>query len=471
MQHQKNTHKKYLFLVCFIAAIGGFLFGFDTAVISGALVFVTRDFQFSPLMEGWFVSSALLGCIIGVAFSGRLSDVYGRKRIMLLSAILFFLSAIGCMLSTAAAILIGFRFIGGLGIGVASMICPLYISEFSPPNLRGKMVSLYQLAITIGIVIAYFSNAYILNWSASHSDLSGWLHYLVIENPWRAMIGIGLIPSFCFLVCLSIIPESPRWLILNGKTAEAIEGLQRITDPVSVQQEIILIQKGMQEDKSNFKALFSPTYRNALIIGICLPFLSQVCGINAVIYYGPTILDQAGFSVGDAFGGQVIIGLVNVIFTFVAIFTVDRWGRKPLLYTGIIGAVISLLSIGILFKFTGVSPVWILFFIMFFIACFAFSFGPVCWIVISEIFPSKVRGQAMSLAILSLWVANFLVGQLTPIMLKSPFWGPSATFWTFALLCAPGLWLTYKLIPETKGQSLEQIESFWKKKYLDGNNK
>ena len=420
--------KKNLVLICFIAAMGGFLFGFDTAVISGALSFVVKDFHFSALMEGWFVSSALLGCIFGVLFSGKLSDVYGRKKIMLLSAGLFFLSAIGCMLAGSATILISFRLVGGLGIGVASMICPLYISEVSPPSFRGRMVALYQLAITIGIVAAYFSNA--------------WLQRLVAD-PWRSMIGIGALPAFFFLAGLFFVPESPQWLELQKKTAPG-EGYTG-------------------SPSTALKQLLSPTYRTALIIGLALPFLSQVSGINAVIYYGPAILDKAGFSLGDALGGQVIIGLVNVVFTFVAIFTVDKWGRKPLLYTGIAGAVLSLLIIGLLFHSGTASGPWILTFILLFIACFAFSFGPVCWIVISEIFPGAVRGQAMSLATLSLWIANFFVGQLTPLMLRSEHWGPAATFWTFAALCAPGLWLTRKLIPETKGKSLEQIEQTWKK--------
>ena len=459
---QTNLHKKYLFLVCFIAAMGGFLFGFDTAVISGALSFVVADFHFDALMEGWFVSSALLGCIIGVALSGKLSDVYGRKKIMLLSAALFFLSAIGCMLAGNATALIGFRLIGGLGIGVASMICPLYISEFSPPSFRGRMVALYQLAITIGIVAAYFSNAYLLKLSA-HKDLEGWLHFLIVQDAWRSMIGVGILPSFIFLVCLFVVPESPRWLLLKGQEDLAFVYLSKLNEPDTARKEIIHINQSLKEDQGTLRQLFSPVYRIPLIIGLTLPFLSQASGINAVIYYGPAILDKAGYSLGDALGGQVIIGFVNVLFTFVAIFTVDKWGRRPLLFTGITGAVLSLLIIGILFRSENMQGPWILIFILLFIACFAFSFGPVCWIVVSEIFPGAVRGQAMSLATLSLWIANFFVGQLTPMMLKSAHWGPSATFWTFAALCAPGFWLTWRFIPETKGKSLEQIEENWRK--------
>jgi SP family arabinose:H+ symporter-like MFS transporter len=443
-----SQNRQRLFLINFIAAMGGFLFGFDTAVISGALPFVVGDFHFDALMEGWFVSSALLGCIVGVALSGKLSDVYGRKKIMLLSAILFFLSAIGCMLAPGAGLLIGFRLVGGLGIGVASMICPLYISESSPSGSRGRMVALYQLAITIGIVGAYFSNAGLLHFSAGYkAHLSAvpdglaaqhdWLTFFIVEHPWRGMIGLGLVPAFIFLAGLFFVPESPRWQQLQLRISEE------------------------DREERSIRRLFSPVYRIALIIGLILPFLSQVSGINAVIYYGPSILDKAGFSLGDALGGQVIIGFVNVIFTVAAIFTVDKWGRKPLLFIGIAGSVAALLVIGFLFRADSVQGPWVLTFILLFIACFAFSFGPVCWIVVSEIFPGGIRGQAMSLATLSLWVANFLVGQLTPVMLRSPHWGPSATFWTFAILCAPGLWITWKLIPETKGKTLEEIEAYW----------
>ena len=455
------TNKKYFFLVCFIAALGGFLFGFDTAVISGVIDFVSNDFHFSLLMEGWFVSSALLGCIIGVAAAGKLSDKYGRKTVMILSAALFFISATGCMLAANASFLISFRLVGGLGIGVASMVCPLYIAEFSPSDYRGRMVTLYQLAITLGIVAAYFSNASLVNISI-HRSFNGWFNYIITHDVWRSMIGIGMIPAFIFLITLFLVPESPRWLFINGKEGQALKYLAKINTPAAAKKEADEIQKASNDESKNFKELFSPVYRVALIIGLALPFLSQVSGINAIIYFGPSILDKAGFSLGAALGGQVTIGIVNVLFTFVAIFTVDKWGRKPLLIVGVSGAVLSLIVIGFLFKSNIHEGPWILIFILLFIACFAFSFGPVSWIIISEIFPNAIRGRAMSLATLSLWVANFFVGQLTPLMLKSESWGPAATFWTFAVLCAPALWLTWKLIPETKGKSLEDIERYWK---------
>lgn len=456
-----SAHKKYLFLVSFVAAMGGFLFGFDTAVISGALAFVVNQFQFNTAMEGWFVSCALLGCIIGVAVAGTLSDKYGRKKVMLLAALLFFASSVGCMLALNSTALISFRLIGGLGIGVASMICPLYISEFSPPQFRGRLVALYQLAITIGIVAAYFSNAWLLNVSQTAGTSGGWMHFVFTENVWRGMIGVGAVPAIIFLLCLFFVPESPRWSVLNGRKDQALASLRKLNTEQVAQEEIQAILAGRDAEKGGVKYLFSPAFRIPLLIGLLLPFLSQVSGINAVIYYGPVILDKAGFSMGDALGGQVVIGLVNVVFTFIAILTVDKYGRRPLLFWGVGGAVISLIALGFLFNASILEGPWILIFILLFIACFAFSFGPVSFILIGEIFPNASRGLAMSMATLSLWIANFLVGQFTPYMLKSESWGPAATFWTFALLCAPALWLTWKVIPETKGKSLEEIEQYW----------
>jgi len=465
--HQEPTVKKnagYLYLVCLVAALGGFLFGFDTAVISGTVSLVKHDFGLDAVNEGWFVSCALLGCIIGVACSGKLSDKYGRKIILILSAVLFLASALGCMLSDSFTTLILFRLIGGLGIGVASMVSPLYISEFSPSRYRGMMVSLYQLALTIGIVLAYFSNAYLVNHAAAGSFDSESTKKIFSTEVWRAMLGLGALPAGIFLISLFLVPESPRWLLLNGAKAKATAILIKIDGAVAASKEVADFETSQHNEQStSLKELFTPVYRKALWIGLLLPFLSQVCGINAVIYYGPKILEQAGFTLNNALGGQVTIGLVNVVFTFVAIFTIDKWGRKPLLYAGIGGAVVSLLIIGALFALGITQGPWILIFILSFIACFAFSFGPVCWVVVGEIFPNAIRGKAMALATLSLWVGNFLVGQLTPVMLEGL--GSSFTFWVFALCCSPALWITWKLIPETKGKSLEMIEDYWKESY------
>ncbi|MBD1362688.1 sugar porter family MFS transporter [Mucilaginibacter sp. ZT4R22] len=452
----------YLYLVCLVAALGGFLFGFDTAVISGTISLVRTDFNLSPVSEGWFVSCALLGCILGVSFSGKLSDKYGRKIVLIISAILFLASAVGCMFSGSFTTLVIFRLIGGLGIGVASMVSPLYISEFAPSRLRGMMVSLYQLALTIGIVLAYFSNAYLAN-HASETHSGDMMHKIFSAEVWRAMLGLGALPAGIFLLCLFLVPESPRWLLLKGQEQKATDILTKIDGAHAASNEIKAFKEQGDDNSTSIKELFTPVYRKALWIGLLLPFLSQVCGINAVIYYGPRILEQAGFTLNNALGGQVTIGLVNVVFTFVAIFTVDKWGRRPLLFAGVGGAVLSLVVIGALFALGLTSGPWILIFILAFISCFAFSFGPVCWVVVGEIFPNAIRGKAMALATLSLWVGNFLVGQLTPVMLEGL--GSAWTFWLFALCCSPAFWLTWKLIPETKGRSLENIEAYWKDTY------
>lgn len=446
-------------MVCVVAALGGFLFGFDTAVISGTVSLVKSDFTLDAVQEGWFVSCALLGCIVGVSISGKLSDAYGRKVVQILSAVLFLTSAIGCMLSSSFLTLIAFRLVGGLGIGVASMVSPLYISEFAPSRYRGMMVSLYQLALTIGIVLAYFSNAYLASHTSDYASNES-LGPILSTQVWRGMLGLGAVPAAIFLLALLLVPESPRWLLLRGQEQKARAILTRIDGPVSAQQEIDAFNASSEEGHGNLRELFTPIYRRALWIGLLLPFLSQICGINAVIYYGPRILEQAGFTLNNALGGQVTIGLVNVAFTFVAIFTIDKWGRKPLLYAGVGGAVASLIIIGALFQMEVTSGPWILLFILAFIACFAFSFGPVCWVIVSEIFPNTIRGKAMALATLSLWIGNFLVGQLTPFLLEEV--GSAWTFWLFAVCCSPALWITWKLIPETKGRSLEAIDAYWK---------
>ena len=460
---KKSGQLLYLIPICATAAIGGFLFGFDTAVISGVVGFVKEQYGMSAAREGWFVSSALLGCILGVAFAGKLSDRFGRKKMMLLSAFLFTLSALGCMLIRSESLLIAFRLVGGLGIGVASMVSPLYISEFAPARLRGRMVALYQLAITVGILAAYFSNAWLLDYSrtmATGLRVGSFWAWILREEVWRSMLGVCVVPAVIFVICLLLIPESPRWLYMKGQVQRASGLLHKVNDPVTAARELAAMGRaGQAKPAAGVKVLWRPVYRRALVIGLLLPFLSQWSGINAVIYYGPRILDEAGFTLGSAFGGQVTIGLINVLFTFVAIFTVDKWGRRPLLFVGAGVACLALLVIGVLFALHLATGIWILLMILLYIASFAISFGPVCWIIIGEIFPNFIRGRAMGLATLSLWVANFFIGWLTPVLLDNI--GPAGTFWLFALLCSPTLWLTWRLIPETKGKSLEAIEQYW----------
>lgn len=458
----KNVNKVnigFLTLLTITAALGGFLFGFDTAVISGTISFVKEQYHMSTLMEGWYVSSALVGCIAGVAITGKLSNLSGRKKVMFLSALLFIISVIGCAITPGVFMLIIFRLIGGVGIGVSSVICPMYLSEMAPANLRGKLVTYYQLAITIGILLAYFSNSYIQA-SASPLAATGWAERIFILEPWRGMFAVGIIPAVVFLLMSFFIPESPRWLALQNRTQEADSILTKISGREYAAKEMVSIRDSLSPAGSlKITTLFSGKLRRPLFIGILLAALSQFSGINAIIYYGPSILEKAGFQLGEALGGQVTIGIVNMLFTVVAIYFIDKAGRKPLLLWGIGGAVFSLLLASLLFA-TDISSGWLVLVpVILFIACFAFSFGPVTWVVVSEIFPTGVRAEAVAISTMSLWIANWIVGQFFPVLLNGA--GASVTFLVFALCSVYAFYITWKKIPETKGKSLEEIEKFW----------
>ena len=413
-----------------MAALGGFLFGYDTAIISGTIGFVKTKFELNAVAEGWFVSSALVGCIFGVMFTGLINDWFGRKKVLLLSGLLFLISAIGCMLAPTLSILIIFRLIGGIGVGVASMTSPLFIAEISPPNIRGRLVTLYQLAITVGILLAYFANASLLELSAGtyETELFSWI---IQDEVWRAMFGSECIPAVLFFILVLFIPESPRWLALKQKNEQAFKILSRINGPEHAEQELREIKETVGHEAPPLQTLLKPGIRKALVIGASLAFLTQICGVNAIIYYGPRILEEAGFALSDALGGQVIIGIVNVLFTLIAIWKIDQIGRRPLLIWGVSGIMFSLIMVGLLFYFKVTSGFWLMGFILLFIASFAFSFGPVIWTLLSEIYPINVRGTAMSIATLTLWVGTALIGQVVPWMLESLT--PAGTFWIFSL--------------------------------------
>ena len=453
--------KNSVFFLATVAALGGFLFGYDTAVISGTVGLVKAQFGLSTVMEGWYVSSALIGTILGVLFAGFLSDTYGRKRILILSGIFFALSAIGCAVSGSFNGLVIYRLIGGIGVGMASMLSPLYISEIAPAKNRGKLVALYQLAITLGILVAYFSNAYLLHVSTLNtvSESSGMLHKIFVAEVWRAMLGSETIPALIFLLLLLAIPKSPRWLIMKGRQAEAETILMRFLSKETAQSEIENVEDVLSKPSMGIKDVFKGPFKLAMVIGIALALLSQISGINAIIYYGPKILEEGGLQLGEALGGQVIIGIVNVLFTFIALWKIDNLGRKPLLIYGIIGIMTSLLIVGVLFYMNTDNTYLLMTFILTFIACFAFSFGPVLWVLLSEIYPLKIRGTAMSIATMAVWLGTTFVGQMTPWFLENL--KPHGTFWFFALCMIPALWLAVKVLPETKGKSLEEIENFW----------
>ncbi len=462
---KKETKKgslAYLLVISIAVAVGGFLFGFDTAVISGTIIFVKNKFMLDAVSEGYLVSSALAGCIIGVSAAGVLSDRFGPKKILFISALLFASSGILTSLPHTYPLILTGRIIGGLGIGIASMLSPLFISEFSPPEYRGRMVTLYQLAITIGIVTAYFSNALLLHISQSSNPLfapGSFLNYIFITEVWRGMFATLLFPALLFLLLLLFVPESPRWLIKKGDEERAGIILSKVSGSEKAGREIEEVKKAINTEEGSLKQLLKPGMRIALLIGILLPFFSQISGINVVIYYGPTIFKEAGFALSDAFGSQVTIGIINVLFTLFAIWKIDSFGRRPLLLWGVAGVSVSLIIIGFFFYFNFLNSYILLALFLFFIASFAFSFGPVCWVIIAEIFPTRIRGRAMSIATLSLWITNAVIGQLFPYMLETI--KAYGTFWLFAGTSVIAFVFIYKVIPETKNKSLEEIEGFW----------
>jgi MFS transporter, sugar porter (SP) family len=430
------------------------------AVVSGVLPLLQKQFDLSAFQEGWFVSSALVGCIVGVAVSGELTDRIGRKKPLLISAVLFLLSALGCATMPSLFWIIASRFIGGIGIGLASNVVPLYISEIAPARSRGRLITYYQFALTLGILVAYLTNAGMLNYSLGYAGTgAGWFALATTTEVWRSMLGLGVLPAIVFLLGLFLVPESPRWLFQHGRITEGKNILAAMGMENEAEKEASAVSE-QGDDKVSYKELFSPRWRKALLIGLLLPLFSQFSGINAIIYYGPSILNNAGSSLSSSLMSQVIFGAANMLFTLIAIWKVDSAGRRPLYLAGTAGAAISLVATGICFAMGATTSIWLLVFVLAFLACFAFSIGPLKFVIAAEIFPSKIRGRAMAISIMVMWIADTIVGQLTPIFLKSI--GTPATFWIFAAFCIIAFITVYKLLPETKGKSLEQIEAEWK---------
>lgn len=457
----------YLVFLSVVAALGGFLFGYDTAVISGTIAQVTEQFGLDDLQQGWYVGCALIGSIIGVLFAGILSDKFGRKSTMILSAILFSTSAIGCAVSTDFNQLVIYRIIGGVGIGVVSIISPLYISEVAVAQYRGRLVSLYQLAVTIGFLGAYLVNYQLLGYSMSNPDVStGWWNMVFVSEVWRGMLGMETLPAIMFFIIIFFIPESPRWLILKGKEEKATNILERIY--TSSKEALFQLTETKSvlssESKSEWKLLLQPGIRKAVIIGVCIAVLGQFMGVNAVLYYGPSIFENAGLSGGDSLFYQVLVGLVNTLTTVLALVIIDKVGRKKLVYYGVSGMVISLVLIATYFIYGeswGISSIFLLIFFLFYVFCCAVSICAVVFVLLSEMYPTRVRGLAMSIAGFALWIGTYLIGQLTPWMLQNLT--PAGTFILFAIMCVPYMLIVWKLVPETTGKSLEEIERYWMK--------
>ncbi len=437
-------------MITLIGALGGLLFGYDTAVISGAIGFMETKFSLSADMKGWAVSCAIVGCIIGVAIAGYVADKIGRKKTLIITAFLFAISAIGCALSETFTQLVIARMIGGVGVGAASMLSPLYISEIAPAHKRGMLVSLYQLAIVVGINIVFFFNYIVAGLYGEQWN---------VEMGWRYMLGSETIPALLFLIALFFVPESPRWLSKEGRDAEALAILRKINSDETAKKVHNEIKLALGHEKGNLKELFAPGLRIAMTIGIVLALFSQITGINAIMYYAPEILKGGGFGVDSALMQTVIIGLINTIFTFVAIKYIDKLGRRTLLLWGVSGMTLCLLGIGALFYLGMTTGPWVLILILGFVGCFATSLGPIPWVLISEIFPTKTRGIAMSLSIMVLWVGVWFISQFTPVLLEKI--GGAFTFWLFMVNAIILLVFTYKMIPETKGKTLEEIELSW----------
>jgi sugar porter (SP) family MFS transporter len=462
---QASQNIGYVIFLSFVAALGGFLFGYDTAVISGTIDQVTRQFQLDAIMQGWYVGCALVGSILGVAVAGMLSDRFGRKMTMILSAVLFSASGIGCAVSSSVDQLVFYRIIGGIGIGVVSIISPLYISEVAITRYRGRLVSLYQLAITIGFLGAYLVNYQLLNIAGSGIALgSGLVSKIFVSEVWRGMLGMESLPALLFFIVIFFIPESPRWLIVRRQDEKALSILTRIyRDSAEASHQAGNVKGQLQAgSKSSWKLLFRPGYRKALIIGVAIAILGQFMGVNAVLYYGPTIFTNSGLSSGDSLFYQVLVGLVNMLTTVLALAIIDKVGRKKLVYYGVSGMVISLLLIGFYFmagQQLGVPNIALLIFFLSYIFFCAVSICAVIWVLLSEMYPTSVRGMAMSIAGFSLWIGTYLIGQLTPWMLQNL--SPAGTFFLFAVMCVPYMLIVWKLIPETAGKSLEEIERMW----------
>ncbi len=455
----------YLIFLSVVAALGGFLFGYDTAVISGTIAQVTQLFQLDALQQGWYVGCALVGSIVGVLFAGILSDKLGRKLTMVISAVLFSTSALGCALSADFAQLVVYRIIGGVGIGVVSIVSPLYISELAVAQYRGRLVSLYQLAVTVGFLGAYLVNYQLLAWAESGTQLSvDWLNKIFITEVWRGMLGMETLPALLFFIIIFFIPESPRWLIVRGKELKAVNILEKIYNSITEAKSQLKETKSVltSETRSEWSLLMKPGIFKAVIIGVCIAILGQFMGVNAVLYYGPSIFENAGLSGGDSLFYQVLVGLVNTLTTVLALVIIDKVGRKKLVYYGVSGMVVSLILIGLYFLFgdsLGVSSLFLLVFFLFYVFCCAVSICAVVFVLLSEMYPTKVRGLAMSIAGFALWIGTYLIGQLTPWMLQNLT--PAGTFFLFAVMCVPYMLIVWKLVPETTGKSLEEIERYW----------
>jgi SP family arabinose:H+ symporter-like MFS transporter len=439
--------RKYLIMVTFVAALGGLLFGFDIAIITGAVPFIRDHFQLNELQLGWGVSSLLVGCVIGSAFAGRLADRIGRKIILFNVALLFAVTSIATGLAPSFAIFVLARLCGGIAVGAASAVSPMYISETAPYRIRGRLVSFYQLSIVIGINISYFIN-YQLH------DIG--------PNNWRWMFMSGAIPSIIFFLLLFFVPETPRYLFKSGQRDKAFDVLRRIGGRNNAEHEIRQISDSMkQSGKVKYRDLFRPGNLRPLWVGFGLAVFVQFCGINTIVDYAPIILESAGWEIDAALFATFVLGSVFLAFTFVSIWLIEKAGRRVLYLIGSAGltAILSAITVlSLMGRFTGDIALWL---IIGFSAFFAACIGPVFWTLVSEIFPNNIRGTAMSVPVFTQWIANAVVVGYFPWMLVNK--GTAFTFGLLGICSMLMLLFTYRYVPETKGKTLEEIEALWQK--------
>lgn len=460
--HQPNYEKmgkklfSYLLMICLVSAMGGLLFGYDWVVIGGAKIFYEPFFSLegSAALRGWAMGSALVGCLCGALLSGAWSDRYGRKKMLVIASFLFVVSAVGTGAVDSFSWFVFYRIVGGFGIGIASNISPVYIAEVSPAAVRGKFVSLNQLTIVLGILMAQLANWLIGEHFTAGADTLGGES---VEWAWRWMFWMELIPAGLFFVLSFVIPESPRWLAATGQPAKAKKILGRIGGSKYAGKTLEELEQVVQakSEHAAWRDLCRPGMRRVLVIGIVLSVFQQWCGINVIFNYAHEIFSAAGYAVSDVLMNIVITGVTNVIFTFVAIYTVDRWGRRTLMFVGSIGLALIYLTLSLCYKL-GLSGWPMLLLVVLAIACYAMSLAPIVWVVLSEIFPVRVRGMAMALSTFFLWTACFLLTYTFPLLNETV--GASGTFLLYGVICLLGFLFIRARLPETKGKSLEELE-------------
>ncbi len=450
---------RYAIRVALTVALGGFLMGFDASVISGVVTFIEPEFGLTKIELGWSVASLTLTASLAMMLAGPLSDRLGRRPVLMIAAVLFAASALASAVAPSFITLVAARMLGGLGVGAALIVAPMYIAEIAPAEMRGRMVSFNQLNIVIGISAAFFTNYLILR--LGHSDF-GWAKALRLgEWNWRWMLGVEALPAIFYFLALFAVPESPRWLVMNGKDDDARRVLEKVSGSAQAEADIGSVKASLQAEQSaergSLGELFRPALRLVLSIGILVAVLQQITGINSVFFYAPMIFEQSGIGTDASFMQAALVGLVNLVFTVLAILFIDRFGRRPLLGGGLTGIAACMLLLSYGFGCADINPKIILVGILGFVASFAISLGPVMWVLFSEIFPNRVRGLAISFVGLINSAVSFSVQLIFPWELQKL--GNSVTFLIYGLFAIVGLVIVMRLLPETKGKSLEELEA------------